>query len=78
MAPTDGLLHLFERHSFPRSALEAMMPPPRTTGFEGENPVDHGAAVLLEVEAFLIDGGRGPARTARRVNLIPSCRTRWV
>ena len=59
MARTDGLLHLFGRHSFPRSALEAMMSASTDDRVRGENPVNHGVAVLLEVEALLTDRGRG-------------------
>jgi hypothetical protein len=59
MARTDGLLHLFGRHSFPRSALEAMMSASTDDRVRGENPVNHGMAVLLEVEALLTDRGRG-------------------
>jgi hypothetical protein len=59
MARTDGLLHLFGRHSFPRSALEAMMSASTDDRVRGENPVNHGMAVLLEVEALVTDRGRG-------------------
>lgn len=50
MARTDGLLHLFGRHSFPRSALEAMMSTSTDGRVRREIPVNHGVAVLLEVE----------------------------
>ena len=59
MARTDGLRHLFGRHSFPRGALEAMVSASTDDRVRGEIPVNHGVAVLLEVEALLTDRGRG-------------------
>jgi hypothetical protein len=38
MARTDGLLHLFGRHSFRKGALEAMMSASTDDGFEGGIP----------------------------------------
>ena len=78
MARTDGLLHLFGRHSFPRGRLGG-----NDVGLHGrpwvrgENPVNHGMAVLLEVEALLTDRGRGQhERPAGRIERLTHKRDR--
>jgi hypothetical protein len=64
MARTDGLLHLCGRHSFPRSALEAVVSASAEDRVRGENPVNHSIAVLLGVEAGL--PGVGGAEVSHR------------